>query len=60
MFSENEINNIDIHSYLKKCGVNDTYLYLNPNGNVLEDTNNYDNIDKCCEILYKYLIGGDV
>ena len=51
------VSDVNIHSYLEKCGIDDVDRYLK--GNSIEPTTNYDNIDEWCIELNKY-IGGDM
>lgn len=44
---------ITIDSYLKACGVRDTNLYLNPDKNVIEPPENYDNMSEAFEMVMK-------
>ena len=46
------VSDVNIHSYLEKCGIDDVKGYLK--GNSIEPTINYDNIDKAKELILKY------
>ena len=50
-----DINDIDIHSYLRKCGVEDVNSYLT--GQVVEPYTNYDNIEECANEIIKFIKG---
>ena len=46
---------IDIESYLEKCGVDNVEEYLT--GQVVEPYSNYDNIEECAEEIIKFIKG---
>lgn len=46
------VNEIDIESILRKCGVVSPKLYLK--ANTIEDFSHYDNIDKAKELILKH------
>lgn len=48
---------INIRSYLQKCGVNDVDEYLKCK--TVENPSNYKNIEQAKELILKY-VGGDV
>lgn len=49
LYKNNEMDNITIESYLNKCGIKDFDRYSK--AMTVENTSNYDNIDKWCEAL---------
>ena len=56
LYSNSE--NINIETYLKKCGVNDIKEFVEPTGKYLDDCFNYYNMDKAVE-MFKSHIGDD-
>lgn len=44
---------INIHSYLEKCGIENVEEYLT--GQVVEPYTNYDNIEECAEEIIKFI-----
>ena len=52
-----DVGEIDIYSYLEKCGVSNPTQYLK--ARTVEDTTKYDNIDEAKSLILKYTKGGD-
>ena len=52
-----DVSEIDIHSYLEKCGIANPTQYLK--ARTVEDTTKYDNIDEAKSLILKYTKGGD-
>ena len=48
-----DVQDINIHSYLDKCGVSNVDEYLT--GQVVEPYTNYDNIEECAEEIIKFI-----
>ena len=48
-----DVGEINITSYLEKCGVDDVDEYLT--GQVVEPYTNYDNIEECAEEIIKFV-----
>ena len=46
---------IDISSYLEKCGIENVGEYLT--GQIIEPYTNYDNIEVCAEEIIKFIKG---
>lgn len=53
-----KFDNVDIKSYLTKKGINNIEEYLA--ATLLEDLDNYDNIEKAAKDLLKFTKGGDI
>ena len=48
-----DVGEINIHSYLEKCGIEDVDSYLS--GQVIEPYTNYDNIEECADGVIEWL-----
>ena len=48
-----DVGEINITSYLEKCGVDDVDEYLT--GQIVEPYTNYDNIEECAEEIIKWI-----
>ena len=53
LFSQDE--EINIETYLQKCGITDIDEFLVPTGKALDKPENYDNMQEAYEILMKVI-----